>query len=818
MESIKTSQNGILSASEGKVTMTINNDTTELQLGQMVPAGATVTSSDDINFVITFDDGTIFNSAETPLDESIANAINDAEATPEQTVDQATLDEIEALQDLIAAGEDPTEELPETAAGTPTANPGDFGYIAVSRDANETLASNGYDTTGALATPTAEIQEEGLGENDSPSVLVNDAITIAEDQVASGNVLSNDTDADTALTVISFEVEGETYAAGTEVTLENGVLVLNADGSYTFTPNENWNGSVPVITYTTNTGITATLTIEVTPLDDASVLVNDSNIIVEDTVATGNVLDNDSDVDSDLSVVSFEVEGETYAAGTEVTLENGVLVLNADGYYTFTPNENWNGNVPVITYTTNTGITATLTIEVTPLDDASVLVNDSNIIVEDTVATGNVLDNDSDVDSDLSVVSFEVEGETYAAGTEVTLENGVLVLNADGSYTFTPNENWNGSVPVITYTTNTGITATLTIEVTPLDDASVLVNDSNIIVEDTVATGNVLDNDSDVDSDLSVVSFEVDGETYAAGTEVTLENGVLVLNADGYYTFTPNENWNGNVPVITYTTNTGITATLTIEVTPLDDASVLVNDSNIIVEDTVATGNVLDNDSDVDSDLSVVSFEVEGETYAAGTEVTLENGVLVLNADGSYTFTPNENWNGSVPVITYTTNTGITATLTIEVTPLDDASVLVNDSNIIVEDTVATGNVLDNDSDVDSDLSLVSFEVEGETYAAGTEVTLENGVLVLNADGSYTFTPNENWNGNVPVITYTTNTGITATLTIEVTPVDDPTVTVDDVVTVSEDTPATGNVLGNDSDPDSDLSVVSFEVEGETYQ
>ncbi|WP_425596996.1 Ig-like domain-containing protein, partial [Shewanella algicola] len=71
------------------------------------------------------------------------------------------------------------------------------------------------------------MQEEGLGENDSPSVLVNDAITIAEDQVASGNVLSNDTDADTALTVTSFEVEGETYAAGTEVTLENGVLVLN---------------------------------------------------------------------------------------------------------------------------------------------------------------------------------------------------------------------------------------------------------------------------------------------------------------------------------------------------------------------------------------------------------------------------------------------------------------------------------------------------------------------------------------------------------------------------------------------------------------
>ncbi|WP_350979897.1 Ig-like domain-containing protein, partial [Shewanella sp. AC34-MNA-CIBAN-0136] len=181
-------------------------------------------------------------------------------------------------------------------------------------------------------------------------------------------------------------------------------------------------------------------------------------------------------------------------------------------------------------------------------------------------------------------------------------------------------------------------------------------------------------------------------------------------------------------------------------------------------------GNVLDNDGDVDSDLSVVTFEVDGQTYPAGTEVTLDGGVLIINEDGSYTFTPNENWNGTVPVITYTTNTGVTATLTIEITPVDDASVLVNDTNTVAEDSVATGNVLDNDGDVDSDLSVVTFEVDGQTYPAGTEVTLEGGVLIINEDGSYTFTPNENWNGTVPVITYTTNTGVTATLTIEITP------------------------------------------------
>ncbi|WP_350977242.1 retention module-containing protein, partial [Shewanella sp. AC34-MNA-CIBAN-0136] len=312
MGSMTTSKNGILSASEGSVTITINNETKELQLGQVVPTGAIVASSNNLGFVITFDDGTIFNSANIPNDESINTLADNIDDTVvEQVADQQALDEIEALQALIASGEDPTADLPETAAGTPTANQGDFGYVAVTRDGDETLADSGYDTTGQAAAPTAVIQEEALTENDSPSVLLNDTITVGEDQVASGNVLANDTDADTDLSVVTFEVDGQTYPAGTEVTLDGGVLIINEDGSYTFTPNENWNGTVPVITYTTNTGVTATLTIEITPVDDASFLVNDTNTVAEDSVATGNVLDNDGDVDSDLSVVTFEVDGQT---------------------------------------------------------------------------------------------------------------------------------------------------------------------------------------------------------------------------------------------------------------------------------------------------------------------------------------------------------------------------------------------------------------------------------------------------------------------------------------------------------------------------
>ncbi|MGX9462008.1 retention module-containing protein, partial [Shewanella sp. A14] len=229
MGSITTSQNGILSTSESTLTITINNETKALQVGQFVPAGAIVSSSNDLGFVITFDDGTIFNSVTAPNDEPLIALVD---TNNEPLADQQAFDEIEALQALIASGEDPTQDLPETAAGTAIANQGDSGFVAVTRDGSETIAATGYDTSEQAATPTAVIQEENIGENDTPSILANDTITVNEDQVASGNVLLNDSDPDSDLSVVSIEVDGQTYPAGTEVTLAGGLLIVDENGTY----------------------------------------------------------------------------------------------------------------------------------------------------------------------------------------------------------------------------------------------------------------------------------------------------------------------------------------------------------------------------------------------------------------------------------------------------------------------------------------------------------------------------------------------------------------------------------------------------------
>ena len=259
---------------------------------------------------------------------------------------------------------------------------------------------------------------------DTPSVLVPDTATIAEDTVLNGNVLANDTDVDSQLAVVSFTIDGVVYSVDDTATIDGvGTFGIGVDGSYWFVPNPNWFGSVPTVTYTTNTRSSSTLDITVTPVDDPSSLGPDTAETDEDTPSTGNVLGNDNDVDNVLAVASFAVGGSSYLAGATATISGiGTIEIDADGTFTFTPAANWNGTVPTITYTTNTGSSSTLDITVNPVDDPSVLTPDIATIAEDGVATGNVLGNDRDVDSPLVVDGFEVNGFTYAAGDTATID------------------------------------------------------------------------------------------------------------------------------------------------------------------------------------------------------------------------------------------------------------------------------------------------------------------------------------------------------------------------------------------------------------
>ncbi|SFG48034.1 cadherin-like domain-containing protein [Neptunomonas qingdaonensis] len=118
-----------------------------------------------------------------------------------------------------------------------------------------------------------------------------------------------------------------------------------------------------------------------------------------------------------------------------------------------------------------------LSTSITAVDDASVMVTDVQTVLEDNNASGNVLTNDSDIDNTLTVISFQVAGDgaTYSVGDTATIDaKGSLLLEANGNYTFTPVADWSGSVPLVTYTLNTGSTSTLAIGVSSVNDVPLL--------------------------------------------------------------------------------------------------------------------------------------------------------------------------------------------------------------------------------------------------------------------------------------------------------------------------------------------------------
>ncbi|QMV37246.1 hypothetical protein F6X00_13460 [Vibrio vulnificus] len=142
--------------------------------------------------------------------------------------------------------------------------------------------------------------------------------------------------------------------------------------------------------------------------------------------------------------------------------------------------------------------------------------------------------------------------------------------------------------------------------------------------------------------------------------------------------------------------------------------TIAINDRAVTQEDIKVSGNVLDNDSDDDNVLSVVTVEVNNQVYGAGEIVQLAEGKLVVNSDGSYEFEPADNWSGMLPPVYYTTNTGANAILTVEVTAVADKPV--------VSITIGELQLVQAKPDFDTTSAGIRLEVQnGNTSFAGTE-------------------------------------------------------------------------------------------------
>jgi len=611
----------------------------------------------------------------------------------------------------------------------------------------EILADDGFGGTDTLGVSVTVI-----GTNDNP-IAINDSAVTDEDLSVTINILGNDTDIDSATLTITSASAG------------NGTVVVNNDGTVTYTGNQDFNGT-DTISYTIADDVgaesSATVSINVAAINDAPVAVVDFSSTSEEGVVIVDVLANDIDLDGDnLAVVTANAT-------------TGTVTINADNTVTYVPNTDFNG-VDTIFYTVTDGeyfSSSTVSINVTAVNDTPEAIADTAATDEDTAVLIDVLGNDSDLDGDtLNVAS-------------ASAVNGTVTVNPDNTLTYIGNQDFNGT-DTITYTITDGEltdTSTVTVEVAAVNDTPEASDSTAATDEDTLVVIDVLANDTDLDGDALTV------------TSASAGNGAVTINADNTVSYIGNQDFNG-IDILTYTIADGdgleSTAQVAVTVTPTNDAPYAVNDAATAPEEELINIDVLANDSDLDGDtLSVIS-------------ATALNGAVIIESDNTISYISNVDFNG-IDTVTYTISDGNGGTATAEVTVgvnlVNDAPVAVNDAAVTHEDTSVTINVLDNDSDVDGDsLSVVS-------------ATALNGTVTINDDGTLEYLGDPDFNGT-DTITYTITDGngteATATVTVVTAETNDDPFANADTATTNEDTAVTIDVLANDTDTDGDTLTVT---------
>ncbi|WP_392419709.1 Ig-like domain-containing protein [Capnocytophaga canis] len=666
-----------------------------------------ITATDDPVTVTTTQSGTVVNVLD-----------NDRLGTKTPTTSDVTITVTSTPTGTIVPNLDPVTGNVTVPSGTPTGTY-TIGYRICTKSGTITCATaTVVITVTEVVTPT----NTTVAKDDFRTTYVNTQV--------SGSVAANDLDP-----------EGDTQVWTTQTNTTGGhTFVLNADGTYTFTPSTDFVGTVSYTYEVCDNGTpqacaTATIYISVrqvvtpTATSDTFTATTSTN-----TQTVGNVLNNDRIGTN--TPTTFDV------TITVTKTPTGTIVPNLDPV---TGNVTVPSGTPTGTYTIGYSIctkvgtitcdTATVTVvvtEVTTPTTPTVVTATDDVVTVTTTQSGtvvNVLDNDK--------IGTNTPTTSDVTITVTSTPTGAIVPNLDpvtGDVTIpsgTPTGTYTIGYSICTKSaTITCATATVVITVTEVvtpTNTTVAKDDINNTYVNTPVSGSVGTNDLDPEGDTQVWTIQTN----------TVGGHTFVLNADGRYTFTPSTDFVGTVSYTYEVCDNGTpqacaTATISIQVLPKGINSLVANDDTAVTK--VNTGvliSVLSND-----------FDPEGDTFSVTKHTNPSHGTVALNADGTFTYTPTTDFVGE-DEFTYiicdgnVTSTCATARVHVSVVSTTTNITVANDDAYNTDVNVAVvGNVLNNDTDP-----------EGDTVTTTVVTTPSNGTLSLSTDGTFTYTPTTNFVG-----------------------------------------------------------------------
>jgi hypothetical protein len=312
--------------------------------------------------------------------------------------------------------------------------------------------------------------------------------------------------------------------------------------------------------------------------------------------------------------------------------------------------------------------------------------------------------------------------------------------------------------------------------VSPVNDDPVAVDDTAATLFDASVAIDVLANDSDVDGDGLSVS--------GVGSP---SHGTAVVDVNGTVTYQPGAGYTGD-DAFDYqiTDGAGGSATAAVSVTVLasNDPPVAIDDTVSTPEDAIASIDALANDTDP-----------EGGPLSVTSVTQPSHGETSIAATGEIVYTPSADYHGPDSFdygIEDSVGLTASATVTLDVTPVNDAPTAANDSSSTTEDTPTTIDVVANDTDVDGDTLTVS--------AVGAPAS---GSVSIEADGRVTYTPALNRSGT-DTFTYTLADGAggsdSATVSMTISAVDDLPVAADKTVTTAYQKAVSVTMTGSDAE------------------